>query len=528
VAFPFAATGLETETLQNVFRLALPEAVLLAFACAIYLGGTFRSGRQLWASASLVGFVVAGLLFWNLELPADVAPTVSPLLPDSFAMMVKLMACVSGAALVLLSWDEVPDERAADFFASLLILVAGVSLVGGANDMMALFLSLELISIPTYVLLFLPRKGAVAQEAAVKYFMLSVFSSALLLFGLSYLYGIAGTTNLTALLQLLADSKPGTVPVLYLIAFVMIVAGLGFRITAVPFHFYAPDVFQGAPTSVAALLAFLPKIAGFAALLRVLGFLQTQTTGILGDSQVPLLLWLLAVITMTAGNVLALLQDNLKRILAYSSVAHAGYMLIGLAITPYLRTEPTHGTQGLHGAETVFFYLIAYGAMTLGAFGVLIYLQSSPRPVESVDDVAGLGRSNPLLALAFTLFLFSLIGLPLTAGFAGKFLLFVGALTAESRLHTNQGLLVALAVVGAVNAAIGAYYYLRIVAVMYLRESVKPLSPSFRGAPAVAVAACTILTVVMGIYPTPVIRFVRNAVVPIAAATASSRTTAQR
>src|SRR5262249_35356104 len=156
-------------------------------------------------------------------------------------------------------------------------------------------------------LLFLPRKGAAAQEASIKYFMLSVFSSALLLFGFSYLYGIGGTTNLTTLFQSQADAKAGAVPALYLIGFVMIVAGLGFRITAVPFHFYAPDVFQGAPTSVAALLAFIPKVAGFTALLRVLGFLQVQTAGIPGDSQVPLLLWLLAAITMTAGNVLALL-----------------------------------------------------------------------------------------------------------------------------------------------------------------------------------------------------------------------------
>lgn len=513
---PMAAITPEFETLRNVFKLAVPEAILLVMACAVFIGGTVRSDRRLWGFVSLASLSMAGVVFWNGAIPSNLLMSVSPLSPDTLAALVKIIAYFGGAAIVLLAWDEVPDEKAADFHACLLVLTAGLSLVGGANDLISIFLSLELISIPTYVMLYLPKKSREAQEAAVKYFMLSVFSSGLLLFGFSYLYGVFGTTNLSALFQIQADLRGESTTSLFLIAFVMIVAGLGFRITAVPFHFYAPDVFQGAPTSMAALLAFIPKVAGFAALMRVLGYLQTQTTGIFGGSQVPLLLWLIAVITMTAGNVLALLQDNLKRILAYSSVAHAGYMLIGLAAAPYLRTVPTLGTQGLHGSEAVFFYLIAYGAMTIGAFAVLIYLQTSRREVENVDDVAGLGRSNPGLALVFSLFLFSLIGLPLTAGFAGKFLLFMSALNAENRLDSNQGLFLALAIIGAINAAIGAYYYLRIVAAMYLRDPVKPLEPRFRLAPSVVVAACAFLTLLLGIYPTPVIHYVRNAIVPVA------------
>ena len=526
---PFAAIALEFDTLRNVFWLAVPEVILLVMACAIYLGGTVRADRRLWGTVSLISLAIAGAIFWNGRLPADLVMTVSPLSPDLLAVLVKIIAYLGGAAIVLLAWDEVPDDKAADFHASLLVLIAGLSLVGGANDLITMFLSLELISIPTYIMLYLPKKNPAAQEAAVKYFMLSIFSSGLLLFGFSYLYGIGGTTNLSALFQFQADLKGEPAPSLYLVAFVMVVAGLGFRITAVPFHFYAPDVFQGAPTSMAALLAFIPKVAGFAALMRVLGYLQTQTIGIFGGSQVPLLLWLLAAITMTTGNVLGLLQDNLKRILAYSSVAHAGYMLIGLAAAPYLRTVPSQGTQGLHGSEAVFFYLIAYGAMTVGAFAVLIYLQTSRRDVETVDDVAGMGRTNPGLALVFTLFLFSLIGLPLTAGFSGKFLLFMSALNAESRLDSNQGLFLALAIVGVINAAIGAYYYLRIVATMYLREPIKPLEPSFRVAPAVVIAGCTFLTLLLGIYPTPVIHYVRNAIVPVAVTSLPlNQATAQR
>jgi NADH-quinone oxidoreductase subunit N len=436
---------------------------------------------------------------------------------------------VGAAAIVLLAWEEVPDEKAADFYACLLILTAGLSLVGRANDLITMFLSLELISIPTYVLLYLPKDGLSQQEASIKYFMLSVFSSALLLFGFSYLYGIGGTTNLSALFQFEADLKPESATSLYLLALVMILAGLGFRITAVPFHFYAPDVFQGAPTSMAALLAFMPKAAGFVALARILGYIQTQTTGVFGGAQVPLLLWLLAAITMTAGNVLALLQDNLKRILAYSSVAHAGYMLIGMAAAPYLRTVPSQGVQGLHGTEAVFFYLIAYGAMTIGAFAVLVYLEAANRTARTVDDLAGLGRSNPVLAIVFMLFLFSLIGLPLTAGFAGKFLLFMSALAAENRLDSNRGLFLALAIIGAINAAIGAYYYLRIVATMYLRDPVKSFEVRVRPASAVVMAGCAILTLLMGIYPTPVIRYVRNAIVPVAVSgTPTEHTVARR
>jgi NADH-quinone oxidoreductase subunit N len=383
-----------------------------------------------------------------------------------------------------------------------LLIVAGTSLAGFANELITLFLALELISIPTYVLLYLPRPDRPAQEAAVKYFLLSIFSSGLLLFGFSYLYGLTGTTNVPALLEAFAGAETAGPPPVALAAVVMVVAGLGFRITAVPFHFYAPDVYQGAPTSGAALLAYIPKVAGFVALIRLLGYAgpvrdlvgPAGYAGLTLKMQVPLLLWILAAITMTLGNVVALWQDNLQRILAYSSVAHAGYMLIGLTAVPYLAPNAPGGV----GA--VLFYLVAYGAMTLGAFGVIALLNTGGRRVETVDDLAGLGRTHPGVALLMALFLFSLIGLPLTAGFAGKLQLFWGALEVWQQVSGDAGrLYLVLAVIGALNAAIGAYYYLRIISVMYLRGAVKPL-PQPRSWPGLVMLwVCAAVTVWLGV-----------------------------
>ena len=492
-------------TLKNVFALAVPEAVLLGVACAVFLGGTVWRNRHLWAGVSLTALAAAAALAWFQVVPAGVKPAESPLLPDALAAFIRWVALAGGGIYVLLNWNEVSDGVAADFHACFLVLIAGVSFAGAANELITLFLSLELVSIPTYVLLYLPRTGKRAQEAAIKYFLLSIFSSALLLFGFSYLYGVSGTTNLSELFALLDSPKAPAASGLFLVAFVMVIAGLGFRITAVPFHFYAPDVIQGAPTGVAAVLAFLPKVAGFAALIRVLGLLQGgAVSGVFTETQVVLLLWILAVITMTVGNVLAVVQNNLRRILAYSSVAHAGYMLIGLAAAPELKGP---------ALEALLFYLIAYGAMTIGAFALLSYLTTPTREVEMVDDLAGLGRTHPGLALMMTVVLFSMIGMPLTAGFAGKFQLFFSAIAVE-RLPGQQPLFVILGVVAAINGAIGAYYYLRIVAAMFLRDALKPLQPKFQVPALAAAAICAVLTIGFGVYPKPLTEAVRHAFAP--------------
>jgi NADH-quinone oxidoreductase subunit N len=498
--------------LVNVFSLMIPEIVLGGAACILFLGSTVWANRHAWAALALVALAAAVFALWlgPVRSPSSQEIYASPLVLDRMALLIKAIALAGGIVLVLFSWDAVPDRQAGEYYACLLLIVAGLCLTGAANELVTLFLALEVISIPTYVLLYLPRYDNAAQEAALKYFLLSIFSSALLLFGFSYLYGLAGTTNVPALLAALGNVGREGLPRTAQVALVMVVAGLGFRITAVPFHFYAPDVYQGTPTVAAALLAFIPKVAGFAALVRVLGYLSIGRTGTVGlalGEQVPMLFFILAAVTMSLGNVMGLLQDNLKRLLAYSSVAQAGYMLIGLAAAPDLQSEGTNG-----GVDAVLFYLVAYGAMTIGAFAVLAYLSTPQRPADMIDDLAGLSRSHPVVALLMALFMFSLIGIPLTAGFWGKLVLFFGAMVVSRPEH--PWLFPSLALIGVINAAIGAWYYLRVVAVMYLRNPIKPLENP-RSWPGLAtVGICALVTMVVGFYPDPLLRASRGAAEP--------------
>ena len=499
------------DTLKGAFRLVLPEIVLLGTACVAFLFGTLLNRRWLWFVVSLLGVIAAAVLAGVVKTQMPAVLTVAPIIPDATAAFVRWVAVIAGAVFLFVTWPEVNRTNASEYYGCLLITVAGTSLVGRANDLVTLFLALELLSIPTYILLYLPSQARTNQEAAAKYFLLSVMSSAVLLFGFSYLYGVTGSTNLTAIVDALTKANAERLSPLALVAIVMVIAAVGFRVTAVPFHFYAPDVYEGAPAGVVAQLAFLPKVAGFVALARVLGLLTGDPRHIPFDAatQVPLLLWILAVVTMSLGNVLALLQDNVRRMLAYSSVAHGGYMLIGLVVASSL--PDATGNPGVGGIEALLVYLVAYGAMTVGAFAVILYLSPAGRPVEAIDDLAGIGQSHPVTAAAMAVFLFSLIGLPLTAGFAGKLLLFIGAFTAPADTPTMRHLYQVLAVVAAVNAAVGAYYYLRVIGVMYLRSPLRPPART-RAVPTwMAVVALAGFTLFFGIYPDPLVRAARKA-----------------
>jgi NADH-quinone oxidoreductase subunit N len=546
----------------SALTLIVPEMILGVAACVLILGATFRPGRHLWGGVALLSLAFAGLILAGqassvptLEdrqtelskawLDASMKPQgaereqkeaeieegrnqvrvalfTHSVLQSRIGLLTRMIAIIGGIVLVLASWNDVSDRLAPEYHACLLVIVAGLGLTGATNDLITLFLALELISIPTYILLYLQKTDRPAQEAAAKYFLLSVFSSGLLLFGFSYLYGVSGTTNIPAILDALRGKPTG---MLTLVAVVMVVAGLGFKITAVPFHFYAPDVYQGASTTAAALLAFVPKVAGFVALLRVLGFISVEeftSPGLtLGLFLPSFLFGILATITMCLGNVMALLQDNLKRILAYSSVAHAGYMLIGLAAAPGLSLVA--GKQVTSGSEAILFYLVAYGSMTLGAFAVITYLSTPERPVETIDDLAGLGSSHPGVAALMALFLFSLIGMPATAGFIGKFLLFFSAmgLPADTsaqlpelgKVQEYATRLRYLALIGAINAAAAGWYYLRIVAAMYLRTPLKPLAAPASWPGLAAVCICAALTLGLGVYPKPLVEAARAAAV---------------
>jgi NADH-quinone oxidoreductase subunit N len=499
---------LHAAALLHQFGQLVPEMVLALFACILFVGGAFAPSlkRSSWGVTTVAALLLALLAL--LLAPAYQVAADAPFVFDWLAFLTRLIAIGSTLVLVALSWDEVPERQVSDYHACLLVIALGAGLVGAANDLVGMFIALELVSIPTYVLLYLPRHDEAAQEAAMKYFLLSILSAALVLFGFSYLYGLGGTTNLAGLQDaLVAANRPvprnpddfsaaRNASGIALVALIMVVAGLGFNITAVPFHFYAPDVYQGTSAGAAAFLAMIPKLAGFAALLRVLGFVVPDgvTTGYPGMAltrEVPVLLWFLAVITMSLGNVLAILQDNLPRLLAYSSVAHAGYMLVALASAPYLQSGNTGG-----GVSALLYYLVAYGAMTVGVFTVIGMLDRPERPVETVDDLAGLSRSHPGVAFMLTILLFSLIGIPLTAGFTGKLLIFFGAISVP-----DLTLYRVLAVIGVLNAAVGAWYYLRIISAMYLRTAVRPVVTRGTMGGFVALAICVILTVGLSVPP---------------------------
>lgn len=509
-------SALQTQLQATAYRLILPEVALLAVACLLFVVGLAAPRRTIAFWIGMAGLGLAALL---AALPSvggtervlfdDFAlnRSLAPFDPTGVAGFVRWLTLGTAVVLLMAAWPELKGATASEYVACLLCVTAGTSLCGRANDLVSLFLSLELLSIPTYVLLMIGGRESARQEAAIKYFLLSVLSSAVMLFGFSYLYGLAGSTNLGAVVATLAGSHQHGVNPLAVVAAVLVIAGLGFRVTAVPFHFYAPDVYQAGPTGVVTLLATTPKIAGFVAMGRLFGLMPVNAGGLPFDAThtlIPLALWTVAVATMTTGNVLALLQSDLRRLLAYSGVAHGGYMLIGLS-TAMAGASP----GGLPtGPDAVLVYLIAYGLMTAGAFAVLLHLGEH---VRTVDDLAGLGGTHPVSAGLLAVALLSLIGLPLTAGFVGKFLLFVAAFNAPVGTPMG-GLFQILAVIAAVNAAVGAVYYVRILGVMYLRTPLNPLPAARFGLALLAAFVCAVGTIALGVYPKPVADAARVAV----------------
>jgi NADH-quinone oxidoreductase subunit N len=443
-------------------------------------------------------------LFWASGRETDLYAAVA--LNDAFSFWSRLMLLLTGLIVLGLAHDEPADDRAGEFFGSLLLMNAGTMLVAAANDLVFLFVGLELVSIPTYLLLYLSRRTPKTQEAATKYFYLSIFASGLLLYGLAFLYGATGISNLKAVTFLTTrlDSFPN--PQLGLIAIVFVMAGLCFRVAAVPLHFYAPDVYQGSPTVVAAVLSWIPKAVGFLAMIRALTAVFSLSSALVEKAMI--LSWVIAAATMILGNFVALLQEDLKRLLAYSSIAHAGYLMIGVTAA---FANGQHGTALYHGAEGIIFYLVAYALMTLGTFGVILMLRVGDRPVETVPQLAGVGWTRPWAGLALAICLLSLSGIPPLLGFWGKFEIFASALAAQS--SDDSWSFLWLAMIGVLSAAIGAYYYLRIVVLMYLSPAQEDVRVR-AGWPLIAsVAACAGLTLVLGVFWAPVARRAREAAI---------------
>jgi NADH-quinone oxidoreductase subunit N len=527
--------------INSAILTVVPEALLLATVCLMLLLGPFLvdeeghadSGVGLrWTILSLITLAIGGWIF--VQMGGREATPGGYFETDGLTYFVRALTFFLGPVLVIILTRQIDDGSSAEAHACLLALLAGVNFVAMATDLVGLFLALELVSIPTYIYLYLPRRDAQMQEAALKYFLLSVFSSAFVLFGMSWLFGATGTTQLAeisaqvsatvaaiaqpeapatdagaddadaddAAAGIAADSVPAAAhPKMTLAALAILVAGLSFRLAAVPFHFYAPDVFQGSNAASASMLSLVPKVAGFAALVRILpegsrwlvgsladGASETWSAGLhrLADAPVQNLFAVIAILTMTLGNLMALRQHNLYRLLAYSSIAHSGYMLVGFAIG--------QGGATVGGVTALWFYLATYGLVTLGLFALLASA-SAERPLTTDADLAGLSQTHPAIAVLLAVSLFSLTGLPPTAGFWGKLNLFQASWASSS----PWGMWMAGAI--AVNAAIAAWYYLRLIAAMYREPATPQPATRLAWAPAAAGAVCAFATLLLFISP---------------------------
>ena len=395
---------------------------------------------------------------------------------DGFTLFFTVLFCAIGVVSVLISWDYVKRLRlpAAEYYALLLCATLGMVVMAASNDLITVFLGLELMSLALYVMVGSRRGQLESNEAALKYFLLGAFASGFLLYGIALLYGATGSTDLRAITAFMSDS-PLEESALFLTGALLLLVGFGFKVAAVPFHMWTPDAYEGAPTSVTAFMSAGAKAAGFAALLRVAGTALSVTD----TDWRPLLSWI-AAITMTVGNVSALLQNNVKRMLAYSSIAHAGYVLVAVA------------AGGAEGTAAAIFYLAVYSFMNLGAFGILALLGRDQDERVLISDLAGLGFRQPLIGLAMTVFMISLGGIPPTAGFMGKVYVFGAALDAG---------MVPLVIAGVLNSVVSVFYYLRITVAMYMTEEPAggPVEVSWAAPAVVALLATLVLTLWWGV-----------------------------
>jgi NADH-quinone oxidoreductase subunit N len=391
---------------------------------------------------------------------------------------------------VLFAPDYLAPRRLpmAEFSAMLIFAITGAMLINGGRDLIILFIGLELLVLPGYLLAGFAKRDGLSTEGAIKYFLLGSFSGAIFLFGLAFVFGFLGSTDVAVVADRLATvvAGDGALPVGLVMGLALLAVGAGFKVAAVPFHYWTPDAYQGSPTPVTGYLSVGPKIAAFALILRLfveaLGPLRGEWWIFMG---------VIAALTMTAGNLAALGQDNIKRMLAYSSIAHTGYILVGLAVFGGA-ADPDVQASGLQG---VLFYSAAYAFMNLGAFACVAALQRRPGVTSQISTFAGLGRRAPLLGLVMTLFMLSLVGIPPTAGFFAKAVIILGAIQGGEWLAV-------LAVVMMLNAAAAAFYYLRVVVTMYMQEAPDGARPGEIGTPMrIGLVVTAVATVAIGLLP---------------------------
>jgi NADH-quinone oxidoreductase subunit N len=465
----------------------LPEMVLSMFGILVMILDPLVDEEKTQKSLGLIAFVgsVAALIStWFMAQSPGLAFS-NIVRVDSFSVFFTFLVIAIAAVVILSSFEYMAVQRirAGEYYALILFGVVGMALMASAVELVMIFIGLEISSISTYILAGFRRNEASSSESSLKYFLLGSFATAFFLYGVALMFGATGSTNIDVISQKL---QSGPVEVLVYVAMAMMFVGLGFKVAIAPFHIWTPDVYEGAPAPVVGFMSTAPKAAAFAVLLRVVFAINAPGRF--------WFLWVAAALSMTLGNVGALVQTNVKRLLAYSSIAHAGYLLVAFAMT-----NPDNSLTGISAA---MFYTASYAAMNVGAFAVVSHFASAGERYVTLEDYEGMGRSSPLLAATLTIFLLSLIGIPMTAGFFAKFYVFSAALRAN---------LVWLTLIGVVNSAVGAYYYLRIIVVMYMREPRKevPVARISFGL-AVALSVCTFATLYLGILPDRVLQVTQH------------------
>jgi NADH-quinone oxidoreductase subunit N len=461
----------------------LPEIVLSIFGMIVMmleplldekksqkvLGGIALAGALAGLGATWFMAQNTGLAFWNtIQI-------------DGFSVFFHVLVIACAAVVILTSYEYMAVQRirAGEYYALILFGAVGMALMSSAIELVLIFIALEISSISSYVLAGFRRREASSAEASLKYFLLGSFATAFFLYGVALMFGATGSTNID---QISKSLPGGAIPLLAFVAVAFMFVGLGFKVAAAPFHVWTPDVYEGAPAPIVGFMSTAPKAAVFAVVARIVFVMNVPGRF--------WLIWLSAALSMTLGNVGALVQNNVKRLLAYSSIAHAGYLLVAFAAAPDL------------GTSAAMFYTAAYAAMNLGAFAVVSHLANAGERYVNLEDYEGLGRSSPLLAATLTVFLLSLIGIPMTGGFFAKFYVFSAAVKAN---------LIWLTIIGVVNSGIGAYYYLRIIVMMYMRESRKevPVIP-VPFALSVAIASCMAVTLYLGIFPGEALQYTQD------------------
>ena len=408
---------------------------------------------------------------------------------DNFSVFFNLVFLLSTALVILMSDNYIKQEGVnyGEYYTLILFATVGMMLMAGGADLLTIFLGLEIMSISLYVLAGFTRDKVRSNEASLKYFLLGAFVTGFLLYGIALLYGATGTTNLKGIAAFIAENSGLSNPMIIAGASLLIV-GFGFKIACVPFHKWSPDVYEGSPTPVTAFMSVGPKAAAFAVFLRVF---FVALPGL--EQKWSIILWVLAVLTMTVGNLVAISQTNIKRMLAYSSIAHAGYALVAIIV------------GGEFGIASLLFYMLAYTFMNLGAFAIIIVLGRKGEDNANIEDFSGLGYKHPLLAVAMCIFMFSLAGIPPLIGFIGKFYIFSAAI--------KSGFLL-LAIIGMINSVISVYYYLRVTVVIYMKKPVREFAPlSLTPCILFAIFITVSGTIYFGIFPSKIIAFAQKSAV---------------